>query len=127
MTKSYSRDVNILIKILKNQSKIVETINYFGCNQSNLDKNTMAFDLCAFYMAQIGEIAKLLTDSTKKSLKSFDARKLQVFRNIIDHAYDKVDKELLKAYIFRMISPQVTMEIKRRVQYCMQHKNRDKK
>jgi len=25
----------------------------------------MAFDLCAFYMAQIGEASKMLTDSTK--------------------------------------------------------------
>ena len=53
---------------LRNQNKITETIKHFGCNQNDLDKNEMAFDLCAFYMAQIGEAAKLLTEDTKKSL-----------------------------------------------------------
>ena len=33
----------------------------------------MAFDLCAFYMAQIGEASKMLTDDTQHSLTCINA------------------------------------------------------
>lgn len=56
MTKSYKKDIQLLILILEKQKEIRETINLFGCNQNNLEQNKKAFDLCAFYMAQIGEI-----------------------------------------------------------------------
>lgn len=48
MSKSYYRDVQLLLNIIRNQKKIIEAINHFGCDQSNLDKNDMTFDLCAF-------------------------------------------------------------------------------
>lgn len=41
------------MSILKNQNRIIEAIKHFGCDKNNLDMNEMAFDLCAFYMAQI--------------------------------------------------------------------------
>lgn len=69
MIKSYAKDIQLLMKILQNQNKIDKAINTFNCNQNNLDKNDMAFDLCAFYMSQIGEAAKLLTDETKQTFK----------------------------------------------------------
>lgn len=122
MSKSYYRDVQLLLNIIRNQRKIIEAINYFGCNQSNLDKNTMAFDLCAFYMAQIGETAKLLTDNTKESFRKMDVKGLVEFRNKIDHVYDRVNRTVLKKQIFNVISPQVTSEIEQRIQYCMKHR-----
>lgn len=44
---------------------------------NNLENNKMAFDLCAFYMSQIGEAAKLLTDETKESFEFFNVRIVQ--------------------------------------------------
>lgn len=125
MTKSYKKDIQLLMTILRNQSKIVETIRHFNCNKSDLDKNEMAFDLCAFYMAQIGEAAKLLTDDTKKSLNCLDAEVLKAFRNMIDHTYEKVNRSYLKAYIFSMTLATTQQEIKERIKYCNQNANID--
>ena len=118
MTKSYRKDIQILMSILKNQNKIIDTIQFFGCNQNDLEKNEKAFDLCAFYMAQIGESSKLLTDQTKESLNCLDTDILKLFRNMIDHTYEKVNKAYLKAYIFGIISPDTIKEIKDRIRYC---------
>lgn len=119
MTKSYKKDIQLLMTILKNQDKIIEALKHFNCNQNNLEKNDMAFDLCAFYMAQIGEASKMLTDDTKGALNCLNADILKSFRNIIDHTYEKINKAYLKAYIFSMISPAVTEELKNRIKYCM--------
>lgn len=107
--------------ILKNQSKIAETIKHFECSQNDLEKNEMAFDLCVFYMAQIGEAAKLLTEDTKKSLSCLDVEVLKAFRNMIDHTYEKVNRAYLKAYIFNMILSTTQQEIKERIRYCNQN------
>lgn len=78
----------------------------------------MAFDLCAFYMVQIGEASKLLTDDTKNSLTCINVNVLKAFRNMIDHTYEKVNKRYLKAYIFSMIAPEAVAEVKNRINYC---------
>ncbi len=119
MTKSYKKDIQLLMSILQRQDDIKNAIDHFGCNQNNLEQNKMAFDLCAFYMAQIGEASKMLTDSTKTALTCINADILKAFRNMIDHTYEKVNKAYLKAYIFNMITPNVTEEIKSRIKYCM--------
>lgn len=118
MTKSYAKDVQLLLVILKNQNNIKSALERFGCNQTNLEKDVMAFDLCSFYMAQIGESAKLLTDDSKISLKCLDAGILKYFRNQIDHAYEKVNKTYLKPYIFSIISKEAMQEVKDRIKYC---------
>lgn len=38
MTKSYSRDVQILMKILQNQQNILEAVDFFQCTSNNLHK-----------------------------------------------------------------------------------------
>lgn len=121
MNKTYRTDVQLLTKILQNQVNIENAIKRFGCNEKNLENDTMVFDLCAFYMAQIGEEIKNLTDTTKKSLTFVDVNILRKFRNMIDHTYDKVNKSVLKAYIFLVISEKSKKEIKDRIMYCRQH------
>ena len=121
MKKSYAKDVQLLMKILQNQVKMAKAIETFNCNQNNLDQNEMAFDLCAFYMSQIGEAAKLLTDKTKKSFNYFNADCTKYFRNIVDHVYEKVNKGYLKAFVFSMISKEAVNEIKNRIKYCNEH------
>ncbi len=118
MTKSYVKDIQLLLTIGKNQTKIEAAIKQFGCSQNDLEKNEMAFDLCAFYMAQIGEVVKLLTDDTKDSLNFINADIMRMFRNMVDHTYEKVNKAYLKAYIFQIISQEAKKEIKERVLYC---------
>lgn len=118
MTRTYSRDTQILMRILQNQNNIKEAIQHFQCNNTNLHENKMAFDLCALYMAQIGEDIKLLTDSTKQSFSYLNTKELVYFRNMINHTYEKVDKVVLKAYIFNMIDKKTVAEVKERIQYC---------
>ena len=53
MTKSYAKDIQLLLAILRNQENIKNALERFGCNQNNLEQEPMAFDLCSFYMAQM--------------------------------------------------------------------------
>lgn len=109
------------MKILQNQTKIANAIKRFGCNQNNLEKDDMAFDLCAFYMAQIGEEVKLLTDYSKAALTCINVDILRTFRNTIDHSYEKINKAYLKAFIFSMIESQAMEEVKNRIKYCTEN------
>ena len=118
MTKSYAKDIQLLLAILRNQDNIKKAIERFGCNQNNLEKDAMAFDLCSFYMAQIGESAKLLTEESKSALQCLDAGILKYFRNQIDHVYEKVNKAYLKPFIFSVISNEAVQEVKERIKYC---------
>ena len=125
--QNLARDVQLLTYILKNQSKIQKVIKDFKCDFSNTSKsvanNEYAFDLCAMYMAQIGENTKLLSVETKEELgKVIDINILRYFRNMIDHAYEKVNKQYLQAYIENMISPKVVKVLKERYLYCIQNK-----
>lgn len=94
INKSLKRDVQILLKINENQNFILNVMRDFNCNfsqsKNGLCNNKYAFDLCAFYMAQIGEKIKLLTDSTKSEIsKTIKIETFVYFRNIIDHDYDR--------------------------------------
>ena len=74
----------------------------------------MAFDLCAMYMAQIGEHIKNLTDESQEALKEdMNVDILRYFRNMIDHDYEKVNNQFLKPYIQQVVSPKVEAKIKK--------------
>lgn len=118
MTKSYKKDIQLLMSILQRQNDMKEVIKRFECTQNDLEQDKMAFDLCAFYMAQIGEASKMLTDESQNSLSCINFGVLKAFRNMIDHTYEKVNKKYLKAYIFSMIAPEAMAEIKNRINYC---------
>lgn len=121
MTKSYSKDIQLLLKISQNQQKIKKVLVDFECTEMDLDNHTYAFDLCVLYMSQIGEASKYLTDSSKQSFKYFDPSITNYFRNIIDHVYEKVNKKYLKAYIFSMIRQEAIKEVIDRIKFCTEH------
>lgn len=127
MTKSLSRDAAVLTSIMKNRQNIIDVFNRFGLDFSNSARGVindkMAFDLCAMYMAQIGESVKLLTDGTKGVLsQTIDVGVLKYFRNMIDHSYEKVNKVILQSYIQLMISPKVDTMLKQQYLYCIKNK-----
>lgn len=127
MTKSLSRDAAVLTSIMKNRQNIIDVFNRFGLDFSNSARGVindkMAFDLCAMYMAQIGESVKLLTDGTKGVLsQAIDVGVLKYFRNMIDHSYEKVNKVVLQSYIQLMISPKVDTMLKQQYLYCIKNK-----
>lgn len=124
MTKSYSRDIQVLTKMLLNIDKARNVVSQFQVdfNASSsrvLYKNPYAFDLCAFYMAQLGEKVKLLTDSTRNDLSSVvDLGVLKYFRNLIDHDYEAVNKILLQGYIQVLVSDSFRNAVISRLNYC---------
>lgn len=128
MSKNLSRDAQILLRICKYQENIKGVINDFRCDftqqpNSSLAYNKYAFDLCALYMAQIGESVKLLTEDTKKELsKVINLDILRYFRNVIDHDYENVNKVLLQAYVQNIISREFVDAVKIRYKYCIEHK-----
>lgn len=128
MNKSYTRDVQVLLKMLANVDSARDVISQFGVNFNTQDsraiyKNKYAFDLCAFYLAQFGEKVKLLTDSSRNELsKTVDLGVLKYFRNIIDHDYESVNKVVLQGYIQLLISNSFRSAIIDRIQYCKQRK-----
>ena len=100
MKPSRQRDKYVLSCILKNQQKIKKVVKDFQCDfsltQKSVINNQYAFDLCAMYMAQIGENVKLLTDESKNALSEVvNINILKKFRNIIDHNYEKIDKNIM--------------------------------
>lgn len=121
MTKSYSKDIQLLLKISEHQYKIAKVLKDFKCTEKDLDTNIYAFDLCALYMSQIGEASKYLTDDTKQSFRYFDPSITNYFRNMIDHIYEKVNKKYLKAYIYGMVKGEVMKEVIDRINFCREH------
>lgn len=127
LIKNLSRDAQVLTYILKNQSKIKSVIADFQCDFSQTSKGVAshiyAFDLCAMYMAQIGENVKLLTDESKEALiEVVNIDILKYFRNMIDHNYEKVNKIYLQAYIQLVTSDKALVAVKEQYLYCMKNK-----
>ena len=125
---SYSRDVALLLSIMKNQKKIKDVVSRFDVSFEQKAKNficndEMAFDLCAMYMAQIGEEVKHLTTESKNELsKTLDTSVLYQFRNMIDHTYEKVNKIMLSAYIEKAVRVETVKVVRDRAEYCKEHK-----
>lgn len=100
LAKDLSRDLQLLLKIAENIESIQNVVRDFKCDFSQTEKglcrNKYAFDLCAFYMAQIGEKIKGLTDGTYAELdKSANLNNFRYFRNMIDHSYENVNRVML--------------------------------
>lgn len=50
MRKSYSKDIQLLQSILKNQESINNAITQLGCTERNIEQNQIAFDVCSHFM-----------------------------------------------------------------------------
>lgn len=46
---------------------------------------------------------------------------LKIFRNMIDHIYEKVNKKYLKAYIYSMVKGEAMKEVIDRINFCREH------
>lgn len=126
MTPSLANDKYLLTKILQNQRKMQQVIKDFNCTFYNLENFEYAFDLCALYMIQIGEASKSLSKDTKELFEIFDCDTTKYFRNMIAHVYERLDRPMLKAYIFQIISDKAINEIKQGIKNCDMELAKDK-
>lgn len=129
-TKSLGRDANVIIKIVENVNNIRGFILQSKCDFSNTPKglanNVYSFDLCAFYMAQIGEKVKLLTDATIDDLsKVVNLRACIKFRNLIDHDYENLNRAVLVPYIQLVASNEFLKALQDRYKYCLSNKRKN--
>lgn len=123
MTKSMSRDVSVLMYIRKNRNKIIQAMSYCNCSVNTLSSNTVCFDVCSMYLAQIGENVKLLTDGSAEYLNNYiNVRGLKQLRNQIDHVYQKVSKQNICLYVSYVLSKDFADALNYRISYCMQNK-----
>lgn len=122
------RDYRALTGLIKYQRKIKELLVDFDCdlsqNEKSICNNKYAFDLCAFYMSQIGESVKTLGVSSRAELdKVVDIRTLIYFRNAIDCHYRRLNIPYFLAHVAKVIEPEVCEVAEKRLSY--HHYNED--
>lgn len=127
MKKSVTRDIQLLAIIRKYQKKMEGALKLFSCDtQKQLVKHEYALDLCAMYIAQIGEASKNLTDESKQKLTSVKPEMMHYFRNMVAHVYESVKKEVLAAYVFQVVSDKAVLEVIEQIRNCQEKINMEK-
>ena len=58
-------------------------------------KNYRMVDLSAFYIGQIGELARNLSDDMRKTLSDISWRQIIAMRNILVHNYYEADSQII--------------------------------
>ncbi len=125
-----TRDVQVLMYIITNQKKIKQAVEEYGCNFSvsgtnSLLRKNVVFDACSMYMAQIGENVKLLTDGTQEKLNTImNVSILRYFRNMIDHNYEDVNRQVLLSYIQMVQSDKAIQGVADLVKECTANKKK---
>lgn len=91
-------------KNMQRLKHIIEYCEQINHNIENLDDTGRDFqeganyrirDLCSFYLLQIGELTRDLTDSFKEEYPDIPWRSIRGFRNIVAHKYGTVDTYML--------------------------------
>ncbi|MBQ9377659.1 MAG: DUF86 domain-containing protein [Schwartzia sp.] len=59
------------------------------------DANYQARDVCSFYILQIGELARGLTDEFKEKYNHIPWRQIRGMRNVVVHKYGEIDLDTL--------------------------------
>lgn len=75
--------------------KIEDARSRFFPTRERFDEEDFYRDGCAFYVQQIGELVKELPDSFTESHREIPWHQIRGFRNVIAHAYQSVDADVL--------------------------------
>jgi len=119
LSKNLSRDINVMYKMVDHIKSMKDGMKRLGCkNKAELMIDKQAMDLSAFYVAQIGELSKVLTDGTRKELRFLNDKTAILLRNKIDHNYEKVSRVMLAEYIMKVCRQDTGKELADRIKYC---------
>ena len=91
-----SEKINQTLKcILDYCIKIEESKERFFPSRKKFGEESFYRDGCAFYIQQIGEFVKDLPESFLEENSEIKWHEIKGFRNIIAHAYNSVDADIL--------------------------------
>ena len=86
---------DIIARIADYCRKIDEACERFFPTRQQFDEEAFYRDGVAFYVQQIGELAKELPDEFVDANEEIAWHQIRGFRNVIAHAYDSVDADIL--------------------------------
>ena len=91
------KDLQRLAHILRYCEKIrIAAETFHGDFETFLnDDNYQVRDVCSFYILQIGELARGLTDEFKEAYSQIPWRQIRGMRNVVVHKYGEVDPDTL--------------------------------
>ena len=86
---------NVIERIADYCDKIEAAKSRFFPDRVSFDEEGFYRDGCAFYVQQIGELVKELPESFTAENTEVPWYQIRGFRNVIAHAYDSVDADIL--------------------------------
>ena len=95
MNEINERDVDALCRILDYCDRISEAQKRYGARLEDFMGDADYRDVIKMNLFQIGENANLLSDSCKEDFKEIPWRQVIGLRNVIAHAYIKVDDQII--------------------------------
>ena len=123
MSKSLSRDVQVLQKILKYLNKMSQKIKQYNCSSLySFSQSEDCRDVCSFYILQISELSKMLTKDSYNSLPFLCNGSIVAVRNMIAHDYVGLQIPMLYSFVASCISSQSYKAVKDRLRYCLDNK-----
>ena len=88
-------DKIILESIVDYCNTLIDAVSEYSIDDRTLRENPAFRGMIAFFVQQVGECAKKLTDEFKKSHPEIDWKAMSGLRNRIVHAYGRIDVEIL--------------------------------
>ena len=95
MDKRTIKDINRLNTVLKYCGKIETVMNEYGRDLEDFLENPIYQDLCSFYVQQIGENTRNLSDEMIKKHPEIKWDDMRETRNEIAHIYEWIDLEMI--------------------------------
>ncbi|MCF0145793.1 MAG: DUF86 domain-containing protein [Eubacterium sp.] len=95
MLKINERDKDYLLNILDHCDRIEAAINRFGNSEETFMNDADYRDVIKMNLFQIGEAVNQLTQNFKEEISDIPWHQMYGIRNIIAHAYVKVDEEIV--------------------------------
>lgn len=123
LSQSLSRDVRLLLKIIKYTQFISRCMKRHRC--SNFDsfiKDEECPPLCSWALTRIVEATIHLTPGTRSSIPALAQSDLKEFRNILVHDYEAANKQKMYVTMLNLCTSRTTNQIKERIKYCNENK-----
>ncbi len=108
------------------QKDIIDVLTETGRKEtSRIVESKVLCSSLALFVAQIGELLDLLTDSSKERFKLIDSRAIYLIRNRVDHSYATVRPIEIALCALNLSSKEAIEEVRDIRGYCNKNKRTD--